>query len=448
MGTPTLDVDVQPRNDGKAYYLPIGAPYAGQPALVKIVLRLEITNTMDRHVVVETISFSFPDSNVDEIPMVGVKKALDRLGIDDDPPPRPDGTPAPTLQPGWIPKDGTARWSNGLVKDHNDVAHRNEVYLAAPAPPKIRVNIFCEGFTDPYTTETMDLIPYVSPTAKGALLMPFAKEDLDDGEYIITAAEHWANGGASGSQIFAHDIEIQKKVDGEWTRYNRTDVTTADDANEDHRVWGKPVRALADGRVESFRTHIADNDPPGDKDSTTPNFIKIIHDDITVEYLHLQKDSIPAELMTKDANDNPNATVLAGDIVGLAGNSGRSSHPHLHLEAEDTSTGTLRGLPFKRASVIRQSEMRANGRGPWVILTADGVSREDSDTGEKVAIWPGYKFDFGPDLSDIELDELAGEIFGGVAKGGDGFIFVNGKLKRVPPRGIKGLLLRLQSWLS
>ena len=34
-----------------------------------------------------------------------------------------------------------------------------------------------------------------------------------------------------------------------------------------------------------------------------------------------------------------------------------------------------------------------------------------------------------------------GEVFGGVSKGGDGFVIVNGKLKRVPPRGIKGALL-------
>lgn len=436
MGVPTIEVDIQPRRDTEtAYYLPIGAPYNGKPELVKIVLRLDIENLMNEDIVVESISFSYPDTDLEDSSMWGEKNAMVILGMTD-PPPRLDGSPVPTLEPGRIPGGRTARWSNGVVTDHNDEEHRNEVYLDAPAPPKLRVNITFRDFTDPFT-KTMDLLPYVRPTDKGALLMPFAKEDLDDGEYIVTSAEHWANGGASGEQIFAHDIGIEKKVNGEWTHYNRQGVTKDNDANQDFRIWGKPVRAMADGRVKSFRIHIEDNDPPGEKTSSG-NYIKIVHDDITVEYHHLQKDSIPAALMSTDAQGDPNATVVAGDIVGLAGNSGRSSHPHLHLEGKDTATGTLRGLPFKRASQIRRSKITDDGGGPWVILTADGISRQE------VAIWPWFKFQPDrPDISDVELDELAVDIFGGVAKGGDGFVFVNGKLTRVPPRGIRAWLLRI-----
>lgn len=435
MGAPTLDVKVQPTDNGKAYYLPIAAASQGEPEFIKLVLRLDIKNTLNRDVKLTGITFTYPDSNIAESTMLFETKAMVIVGAED-PPVRIDGGPVPTLAPGIIPKGETARWSNGVVD-----GHRNEVYLEAPAPPKVRVNLTFDGFSDPQTV-TMDLIPYVNATGSGSLLMPFSPADLEDGEYIVTDAEHWANGGASGEQIFAHDIDIQKKVNGAWTNYNRADANSDNDANEDYLIWGKPVRAVADGTVKSFENDIDDNDHPGVK-SKKGNIIKIIHGDITVSYHHLQKHSIPADLMTVDAAGKPNATVRAGDMVGLAGNSGRSSNPHLHIQAEDTATGTLRGLPFRRASVIDRDKITANGGGPWVVMTADGICRQ------RVAIWPGFKFRSPFEMSEIELAELAAEVFGGVSKGGDGFIFVNGKLKRVPPRGIRFKLLtalaRLQS---
>ena len=84
----------------------------------------------------------------------------------------------------------------------------NVVYLPAPAPPQIKVSVSCSGFSLPASV-TLDLAPYTSPTPAGAFLFPFSAADLAKGEYAVTSAQHWANGGAFGTQIFAHDISIQ-----------------------------------------------------------------------------------------------------------------------------------------------------------------------------------------------------------------------------------------------
>ncbi|HKI02211.1 MAG TPA: hypothetical protein VKK31_09535 [Thermoanaerobaculia bacterium] len=177
MDAPEISIDVQPIESGKAFYLPIAAKAAGEPEMVKIVLRLVITNNYrDRVVKLSSIKFSFPGSLVPTTTMQGVKIAMD--------PGDSDGE----IQPGK-----TAIWSNGRVDldttEEGESWVRNEVYLDAPAPPKVKVSVACEGFSDPVTV-TKDLIPYINPTGEGALRLPFSAYDLDRGEYIVTSAQH------------------------------------------------------------------------------------------------------------------------------------------------------------------------------------------------------------------------------------------------------------------
>ncbi|HZI60931.1 MAG TPA: M23 family metallopeptidase [Pyrinomonadaceae bacterium] len=413
MAAPKINVEVQPTQNGKAYYLPIAPKSAGDPERVKIVLRLRITNNETKPITLNDITFAFPDI---PIAMKGEKLAMDPAG-DADP---NDGVIAPGT---------TAVWSNGVVDfDTSEAGEnkvRNEVYLKAPAPAKVKINLTFAKFSDPFTM-TMDLIPFTNPTGDGSFLLPFSVADLDHGEYVVTSAQHWANGGANGTQIYAHDIDLQARVSGQWTAL----LSGKDGTKNNHyRIWGKPVRALADGTIISFANDFDDNPVPGEKLSADANHVWVRHGDVKVYYTHFQKGSIPIELR------QVNAPVTAGQILGLAGNSGRSSNPHLHLECRDFATNSLRGLPFKRGWVLERELIASDGTGPWVRLTSDGISKE------KVAIWPALFLPLPPPDLDEVNERIVGQVFGGVSKDGGGFVIVNGKIIRVPPRGPKWALL-------
>jgi hypothetical protein len=107
----------------------------------------------------------------------------------------------------------------------------------------------------------------------------------------------------------------------------------------------------------------------------------------------------------------------------------------LHLECRDFATNSLRGLPFKKGWVLDLAQVASDQTGPWVRLTADGISKET------VAIWPGLFLPLPPpDLEEVN-ERIVGQVFGGVSKDGGGFVIVNGKIIRVPPRGPKWALL-------
>ena len=366
MSAPKLSVSVEPIESGKAVYLPLAAEASDKQPQIKIVLRLRITNNEAQKVDVSGIQFSFPASSVAPVAMQGVPLVLIEDGM--------KKKPSATIHPGI-----TATWSNGAVSLDENTQISNAVYLNAPAPPKVEVHISCSGFSAPATI-TLDLAPYNHPTTDGGFLFIYSASDLRDGELIFTSAQHWANGGASGTQIFAHDISIKAKDGGDW---NRLLPGKSGDKNEHYRVWGKPVRAVADGLVADFFDGMESNTKLGEFPKPTPdpvdgNHFWIQHGDVFVRYAHLQKNSLPSALKKKGA------PVKAGQMLGLAGNSGNASEPHTHIECEKGGIqNLLRPMPFRNAWVVDPSRVSPpSPNGPWVRMTNTGVCKDE------VAIWP------------------------------------------------------------
>jgi hypothetical protein len=229
------------------------------------------------------------------------------------------------------------------------------------------VDVHCEDYDEPQRLE-FDLVPYVDPVGPndGAYLLPFAAGDFEPGEYLVGSAIHWANGQGAGTQIMAHDLWVEKR--GTWSKH--VDDTNGD-RNDEHRIWGMPVRAIADGIVIDWENEIEDNSAPGVKDSTVANHFWIQHGTSKVKYVHLQYHTLNPSLMVVGAQ------VTAGQQLGLAGNSGRSDFPHLHLEARDFATSTLRGLPFRNALVLDPALVGIDDdSAPWFELLNHGLSKE------------------------------------------------------------------------
>lgn len=362
MSAPNLSITVEPREGGKVLYLPLAPMSANAKARAKVVVRLQLRNNSTSTLTLEGIAFAFPGSGLPAVTMQEVKIAAKT----------PTGDP---LDAGKIPASTTVLWSNGSVDQGpgNDDIH-NQVYLDQPAPATLKIDVHCTEFNEPATT-TVDLAPYTDPTGRGAFLLPFSPADLEPGEYVVTSARHGFNEGANGNQIYAHDITIQARVNGKWT-----DVRSGADegTNESRRIYGRPVRAMADGTIESFKSDTPENPKPGVKPKPAPqgNHFWIRHGNVTVKYTHLKHGSMVAELMKEGA------VVHAGQVIGLAGNSGNADGPHLHIHGSHVGDNTLRGLPFRHGWVLDREQATADGSGPWVPLKAEGIGFDAT------AIWP------------------------------------------------------------
>jgi hypothetical protein len=119
--------------------------------------------------------------------------------------------------------------------------------------------------------------------------------------------------------------------------------------NEDHWAWGQPIHAPVDGLVVTATDGAPDNVPGVIPEIPTSeaagNHVVIELGPRAYLFLaHFQQGSVTVR---------PGARVRAGDHLGLCGNSGRSSEPHLHLHVQDSSTLSRGdGLPVVFANVL------------------------------------------------------------------------------------------------
>jgi len=100
-------------------------------------------------------------------------------------------------------------------------------------------------------------------------------------------------------------------------------------ANEDYFAYGREILAPADGTVTDVITGVRDN-VPGSMNpySALGNAVSIQHRENEVSVLaHLKLGSIKVKVGDK---------VKAGQLIGLCGNSGNSSEPHLHYHLQNT----------------------------------------------------------------------------------------------------------------
>jgi hypothetical protein len=99
--------------------------------------------------------------------------------------------------------------------------------------------------------------------------------------------------------------------------------------NEDYFAFGREVLAPADGNVTDVINGVRDN-VPGSMNpySALGNAVFIQHSEHEVSVLaHLKLDSIKVKVGDK---------VKKGQIIGLCGNSGNSSEPHVHYHLQNT----------------------------------------------------------------------------------------------------------------
>src|SRR5215211_528051 len=346
MSAPNLAVNVEPSESEKVVYSNLAPKTSTSSANGQVSLVLSIKNNGTNKVHVNQLKISF----IGDPPVSSVSLPL---SLDIDP-------------------NTSASWNFSTAQN---------IIIPVPAPLSIKLDLLCDGFSSPVTLTT-PLAAHKSPTAVGSYFFPARVSDFRLGEYWGgKSASHSPAGG--GNQLFAYDMGVMSwdSATNKWTWLLPGKIG---DKNEDFRIWGKPIYAMADGTVVDFRNDIPTNpNPPDDLSPPNPvegNHFYLQHGDELVLYAHLQTGSLNKNLLTKGA------AVKKGDFLGLAGNSGNSSAPHLHIHTIQGTkpwSGPPRPLPFQDIHVIDRTVLSPpNPAGQWVKTDDQGLPSVSS------AIWP------------------------------------------------------------
>jgi hypothetical protein len=414
MSAPNLGITVEPLESGKVVFLPLAPSKSGLKEKGRLLLLLTIKNKEASKVKMKDLKLSFSG-------------------------PSQAGTTIP-LQ--FIDGDGNSsvfEIAAGATRQWSFQKPDQDVILSTPFPTQITLEVSCQGFTSPAAV-TLPLAAHKSPTPEGNYLFPASASDLRQGEYWSTEGDTHGIGSA-GSQIFAYDMGVIA-FDGGWT--DRLPGTTGS-KNSDRRIWGKPVRAMAAGTVLHALNGVPNNPKPlswtSQEDLDTKmqeqrdkfwgtfenggagNHVYIQHGDEVILYAHLQKGSLPAKI-------KKGATVAAGERLGLAGNSGNSTGPHLHIHAiqgTEAEKGPLRPTPFRNAWVVDRTAINPpDPKGPWTAMKGQGIPEVAS------VIWPAATAPawYPPDWAEIArhgIPEASYQLeFDKIASSGYRLVWVDG----------------------
>jgi murein DD-endopeptidase MepM/ murein hydrolase activator NlpD len=167
-------------------------------------------------------------------------------------------------------------------------------------------------------------------------------------------------GKARISQRFAIDW-VQLRPDGKTWINDRL-------KNENYRCYGVEALAVADGMVVAVKDGIPQNVPGATSRAVTITLETIGGNHVILDlgqgryafYAHLQ----PGSLRVKVGDQ-----VRRGQVLGLVGNSGNSTEPHLHFHISDANSPLgSEGLPYVLESFERQGQ-----GGGWKPAGKDAV---------------------------------------------------------------------------
>jgi hypothetical protein len=137
-------------------------------------------------------------------------------------------------------------------------------------------------------------------------------------------------GGDTKEQNYHHDIKNQRyafdfNVLQGFGKSHKTDGKT----NEDYFAFGQEILAPADGRVTEVIDGVRDNVP------FSPNEYSAVGNCVIIQHSQYEC-SVLAHLKRGSTRVKPGDSVSRGQVIGLCGNSGNSSEPHLHYHLQNT----------------------------------------------------------------------------------------------------------------
>jgi hypothetical protein len=164
-------------------------------------------------------------------------------------------------------------------------------------------------------------------------------------------------GGDTSEQNQHHNVPNQRFA-FDFVGADKSGKTRKDESqtNEDYFAFGREILAPADGEVTDVITGVRDNTPGSmNPYSALGNAVLIQHGRYEVSVLaHFKQNSITVKVGDR---------VKGGQVIGLCGNSGNSSEPHLHFHVQNTSViqdGTGIKCYFQKLILKGEKESKIN----------------------------------------------------------------------------------------
>lgn len=390
-----LTFAVEPLEAGAVVYEPVAPPRAGAKAGGMLSLRLTLDNLGTKATTVEKVVVGFPFSTLAARVYSGSRWR----------------EPNSDIAPYVLPKNASGYpWWFRHDEDPSGEVVDDRIWFEGPAPQWIRVEVHAAGYPRP-VWKVLPVKPHVSPVAGGSYLFPARAADMRPVEYWWGATEHHAT-GKHASQIFGYDFHVVGH-DAAGGGYSELLPGTSGRANVDFRIFGKPLYAMAAGKVVKFIADVPSNPAPlewsdaADRDMKmlrqreaywgskaadpaaraadnvfrgSGNCLYIQHGSEVVLYAHLDTGSIPKSLQAVGA------AVTAGQFIGRVGNTGNSTAPHLHIHAirgTQAESGPLRPFLFRNIQVLAAaSSTPGSPVGPWSKVDGRSLPKEWS------LVWP------------------------------------------------------------
>jgi murein DD-endopeptidase MepM/ murein hydrolase activator NlpD len=228
--------------------------------------------------------------------------------------------------------------------------------LDGPPPSPLRHRV---TFTIPASSRKLDRIVEGAAIAVKPSAMVIGPP-MRGGSWVV---RHNDNNSFHRRSLFPVDghAGIAQRFAIDWNRFDEEGYEYRHEGkrNDDYSVYGQELIAVAEAEVARVVNGVPENEPGSispaatlDPESATGNAVVLrLADGTFATYAHLQAGSIKVR---------EGQRVRRGDILGLAGNSGNSTGPHLHFHISTGPLLTGEGVPY----VIDSFELLGTGPGP------------------------------------------------------------------------------------
>ena len=180
-------------------------------------------------------------------------------------------------------------------------------------------------FADDLTIEGLQLMPIAD--------FPESDENYTENTYRMPVNEDWYTfwGGTNELLNYHYPLENQRYAYDLLVMKEGVSFNGDPEDNESYFAFGKEVVAPLDGVIVSIENNIEDNTP-----NIETNEEQLLGNHVIIEHANNEY-SVIAHLKEGSLQIEEGDNVSAGEVVGLAGNSGNSSEPHIHYHVADSA---------------------------------------------------------------------------------------------------------------